>query len=85
MPLGQYGALIYEKLYPLQVKDTGHRKGWLIEQAKELDCYKWCVENCEGYFNFTIGTISDYQVWLNHFYFEFDKEEDAILFKFYWT
>lgn len=85
LPLDRYGDAIYERMYPLYVKENPvYRKGWLLEHTMELDCYRWCTENCEGEFFFTIETISETQLWLRHFYFEFENEDEAFLFKIIW-
>lgn len=83
LPLGRYRDVIYERIYPNR-SNIAYKKGWILEYIRELDCYKWCEDNCEGYFQFTIGTTSEMQLWLNHFYFEFEDKNDALLFKIIW-
>lgn len=82
LPLKRYADILYERIYPLYNKEQRiHTKGWLLEHARELDCYKWCEENCEGEFRFTIRSDSDIQLWLEVFYFEFTDRTDAASFK----
>lgn len=85
MPLNKYGDEIYQMISPLvkQHKPV-QKKGWLLDYVKQLDCYTWCENNCCGEFKFTIGSTTDYQLWLDHFYFEFEKLDDALLFKVMW-
>lgn len=84
LPLVRYGDAIYEKIYP-NIGNIVYKKGWILEYVRELECYKWCEENCEKEFYFTISATAEMQLWLDYFYFEFEGMIDAITFKFIWA
>ncbi|NJO63341.1 MAG: hypothetical protein HC836_35550 [Richelia sp. RM2_1_2] len=82
MPLTKYADLIYKKIQT--PSEGGSHNNWLLSHIRELDCYIWCERTCIGSFNYIIGTTSKYELYLNHFCFEFEREEDAVLFKLIW-
>ena len=56
---------------------------WLRAKVLMGEIYKWCEDNTAGIYSFYINSSTG-QLHLQHFYFSFALEEDAIAFKLRW-
>lgn len=57
---------------------------WLRGKVLTGEIYKWCEDNMDGIWSFYINNSSAMQFHLDHFYFGFALEEDAVAFKLRW-
>ena len=76
-----YGDILWNSLC-VQGKPDADQK-WFDAEVMKMEVYKWCVDNLSGNFDFDIDCPAA-QLFLNHFYFEFELEEDAVAFKLRW-